>query len=98
MDGNGFAGSHLIELHAAVELCPEQSRMKAIRSRCIGSILACTLKMKPVTLGPSGSTGAGSARLRARARGIGRQRVDQILHPEILERGTEMTGVRSPAR
>jgi hypothetical protein len=28
---------------------PETSRMKAIRSRCCGSILACTLKMKPVT-------------------------------------------------
>jgi hypothetical protein len=40
---------------------PEHSRMKAMRSRCCGSILACTLKMKPVTSGRSGEIGAGSA-------------------------------------
>ena len=40
---------------------PEHSRMKAMRSRCCGSIFACTLNTKPVTSSPSGETGAGSA-------------------------------------
>src|SRR5690625_4971591 len=35
---------------------PEQMRIKAMRSRWAGSILACTLKTKPVTLASEGST------------------------------------------
>ena len=35
---------------------PETNRMKAMRSRCCGSMLAWTLKMKPVTSLPSGET------------------------------------------
>ena len=34
---------------------PEHNRMNAMRSRCCGSILACTLKMKPVTSFSDGS-------------------------------------------
>ena len=35
---------------------PEQTRMKAMRSRWFGSILACTLKTKPDTFVSSGVT------------------------------------------
>jgi hypothetical protein len=39
---------------------PEATRTKAMRSRCCGSILACTLNTKP-TRGSSGEIGQGSA-------------------------------------
>ena len=41
--------------------CPDANRTKATRSRCFGSILACTLKTKPETLDSSGATWRGSA-------------------------------------
>ena len=40
---------------------PEQSRTKATRSRCLGSMLAWTLKTKPVTAGSQAPTARGSA-------------------------------------
>ena len=41
--------------------CPEQSRTKATRSRCFGSMLAWTLKTKPVTAGSQAPIARGSA-------------------------------------
>ena len=40
---------------------PEQSRTKATRSRCFGSMFAWTLKTKPVTAGSQAPTARGSA-------------------------------------
>jgi hypothetical protein len=40
---------------------PDEIRTKAMRSRCCGSILACTLNTKPATGGSSGEIGRGSA-------------------------------------
>ena len=65
---------------------PETIRMKAIRSRCCGSMLAWTLKMKPVTSSRLGSIVPCLARLRARRRGEAGDRLDQFGHAEVLER------------
>jgi len=84
------------ELHAAFEGArnhPHEGDPVA----CCGSMFAWTLKMKPVT---SSRLGAISplGRLRARRRGIARQRVDQLGDPEILQRRAEIDRVRSPSR
>ena len=41
--------------------CPEARRTNATRSRCLGSMLACTLKTKPETLVSSGAMARGVA-------------------------------------
>jgi hypothetical protein len=47
---------------------PEAMPTKAMRSRCFGSILACTLNTKPTTSSFSGGIGRGSAGCRRGAR------------------------------
>src|SRR5215208_1586960 len=59
---------------------PEQSRAKAMRSRWFGSMLAWILKTKALMRGSSAST----RRLR-----VAGDRIEQVLHPEILQRGAE---------
>ncbi len=75
---------------------PEQTRMKAIRSRCRGSMLAWILKMKPENLSLSTGTSRGlppatrAARLR-RDRVL-EESVEQELDPEIVDRAAEVDG------
>ena len=79
--------AHVEQPHAARNF-PEQSRTNAMRSRWFGSMLACTLKTKPVT---------GSRRLDARVGRLARQRVgaqrvrqvEQLGNAEILQRAAE---------
>ena len=61
---------------------PEHTRMKAMRSRWLGSIFAWILKTKPVIFGSFASTTALVGFLRARARRIFGHRVDEIAHAE----------------
>ena len=70
-------------------------RTKAMRSRCCGSILACTLQTKPVTCGSSGAIGRSPLVPWA---GCGRgggefgdaANSQQLAHPELVERTTEI--------
>ena len=71
---------------------PEQTRMKAMRSRCLGSMLAWILKMKPLNSGKSGEIS-----VPAMTRGLGRGRmfqkaVEQELHTEIVAGAAEEDG------
>jgi hypothetical protein len=69
---------------------PAHSRMKATRSRCCGFMFACTLKMKPGDVGLARLDLRADRRLRARRRREFRERIDQLLDPEILERRPEI--------
>ena len=72
--------------------------MNAMRSRCCGSILACTLKTKPVTSARSGETGPGSAGC---GRGPGAWRASASISsptPKSFSAEPKYTGVWSPAR
>ena len=68
---------------------PEHSRMKAIRSRCCGSILACTLKMKPETSFSSGGIMPLSLGCGRGGGGVLRDGVDHFLYAKILQRRAE---------
>ena len=72
-----LAGAHQLGLHAALEL-PEQTRMKAMRSRWFGSMLAWILNTKPVMRVLVGGDVTLVGVLAARRRREGRQRVDEI--------------------
>src|SRR5260370_21334839 len=69
---------------------PEEIRTKAMRSRCCGSILACTLNTKPATRGSSGEIGRGSAGCGRGAGGELADAAEQFAHPEIVERASEI--------
>ena len=69
---------------------PEAIRTKAMRSRCCGSILACTLNTKPVTRELLGRDRPRVGRLRAAATGPIRQPGQQFAHAEIIERTAEI--------
>ncbi len=77
---------------------PDDSRTKAMRSRWLASMFACTLNTKPETFGSFGSIGLGSA-------GCGRGSGAQAPSAASIS-GTEtdfsaepkITGVRWPAR
>ena len=69
---------------------PETIRMKAIRSRCCGSMLAWTLNTKPVTSSRVGLDRPVARRLRARRRGEAGDRLDQLGDAEVLERRAEI--------
>ncbi len=78
--------------------CPEHIRTKAMRSRCCGSILACTLKTKPETAFSSGSIGRGSAGC---GRGGGARSATPRSNsrtPKLLRALPKNTGVRCPSR
>ncbi len=72
--------------------CPEQRRRKATRSRCSWSMLACTLKTKPVTFSslgwtvrlatPAGEGGGASVE----------EAVQELSHAEARERAAEEDG------
>ncbi len=69
---------------------PEQSRMKASRSRWRGSMFAWILNTKPVTASSLGSISR-SAVFCGRGDGaFSDQRVEQAHHPEIVERAAEI--------
>ena len=77
---------------------PEQMRMKATRSRCAGSMLACTLNTKPVRAASSAATvrptvsrspGGGACSTKASSRGV---------TPKLLIAEPKNTGVCLPAR
>mmetsp|Transcript_42 Transcript_42/g.120 ORF Transcript_42/g.120 Transcript_42/m.120 type:complete len:325 (-) Transcript_42:568-1542(-) len=77
---------------------PEQTRTKAMRSRCRGSMLACSLKTKPVK---SPSLGATSPRLLTRAPGgweSSRKRSRNCWTPKLLYPDPNHTGVCRCAR
>jgi hypothetical protein len=68
---------------------PEQTRTKAMRSRCLGSMLAWILKTKPENFGSPGCTWRVSV---ARGCGGGREvdhGVEQALHAEVVDRRAE---------
>ena len=71
------------------ESLPEQTRMKAMRSRWFGSMLAWILKTKPVIFGSRRLDQALVGVLRARRRRECRQRVDEVAHAEIAQRAAE---------
>ena len=75
--------------------------MNAIRSRCLGSMLAWILKMKPENLSPSTGTSreraAGDGAARLRRDGVLEEPVEQELDPEVVDRAPEVDG-RLPAR
>ena len=78
---------------------PEHTRTNAIRSRCAGSMLACTLKTNP-------ENGASSGPARRRRRRRGRRRRRQVdarrraarRTPKLVSAEPNNTGVDSPAR
>jgi hypothetical protein len=76
-----FAGAHQLRPHAALSW-PEQTRMKAMRSRWLGSMFAWILKTKPVIFGSSPRRCAPRRPAARRRREFG-QRVDQVAHAEI---------------
>jgi hypothetical protein len=69
---------------------PEQTRMKAMRSRWFGSMFAWILKTKPDMLRLGRLDHALVGLLGARRRRIGGERIEQIAHAEILERAAEV--------
>ena len=71
---------------------PEQTRMKAMRSRWFGSMFAWILNTKPVIFGSSAFTVRLASFLRARARREFGQSVDEVLDAEILERAAPQDG------
>ena len=54
---------------------PEQTRKKAMRSRCFGSILAWILKINPENFGSSGST---MRTVASRGFGAGAQSINEL--------------------
>ena len=69
---------------------PEQRRTKATRSRCLGSMLAWTLKTKPVTGRLPGADAARLGRLRTCGRrAVGADAGHQLLHAEGVDRRAE---------
>ena len=77
---------------------PEQTRTKAIRSRCDGSMLACTLKTKPGERGVEGArhavdvdAGLGEGTRSTTASSSSRT-------PKLVSAEPKKTGVASPAR
>ena len=69
---------------------PEQTRRKAIRSRCAGSMLAWILNTKPENFGSSGCDACASASRRGSGAGdSSTTRVEQLLHAEVVDRRAE---------
>ena len=68
---------------------PEDTRMKAMRSRWFGSMFAWILNTKPVILASRGSTLRVEPPHRLRRRREFGQGVDQILHAEFFQRRAE---------
>ena len=77
---------------------PEHTRTNAIRSRCAGSMLACTLNTSPENGVPTGR-GSPLTSSRARRRGGERgHRVQQPADPEVRQRGPEQDRAGHPGQ
>ena len=68
---------------------PEHTRMKAMRSRWLGSMFAWILKTKPVIFGSFASTARPAASCARGGGADGAERIHQVAHPMIAQRGPE---------
>ena len=77
---------------------PELTRTKATRSRCAGSMLACTLNTTPVNLGSSGCTSRCSAVRGPGGGACSTSASSTSCTPKLLMAEPKNTGVCLPAR